>query len=174
MAKGKFKRSRWKAGNVYALPLVDGSFGIAQAIVADADLPGILNVGVFDYRYARLEDCGPTVQRRRVIALLATFRAEMNGGWWAPIGWSEPCIRPEEFPYVNFPTPVGRVHHSGGVLEDLVAAYHGLLPWNTNYHPDYYERLLAPGVPRPASARVLNDLELLTFRELNSNERYAA
>lgn len=174
MAKERFKRSRWKPGNVYALPLADGSFGIAQAIVADPDMPGILNVGVFDYRYATLEDCLPIVQRQRVIALLATWRAEMNGGWWAPIGWAEPCICAEEFPYSSLPTAVGRVHHSGGVLENLVSAYHGLLPWNSNYREDYYDRLLAPGVQRPTSARMLNQMELMTFRELNSHEKRTA
>jgi hypothetical protein len=51
MAKGSFKRSRWKPGSVYALPLADGSFGIAQAVVASPGLAGVINVAVFDYRY---------------------------------------------------------------------------------------------------------------------------
>src|SRR5262249_8704383 len=71
MVKGKFKRSRWKPGNVYALPLVDGSFGIAQAIVATPGLPGVLNIAVFDNRFPALSECCKTVARNRVIALLA-------------------------------------------------------------------------------------------------------
>ena len=81
MAKGKFKRSRWKPGNVYGVPLTDGSFGVVQAIVASPSLPGIVNVGVFDYRYPNLADCGKDISREHAIALLGTWRAEMNGGW---------------------------------------------------------------------------------------------
>jgi hypothetical protein len=167
-AQPRFKRSRWKPGNVYALPLVDGSFGVAQAIVASPGMAGILNVALFDYRYPSLSDCRTTVERNRVIALLATWRAEMNGGYWALVGWFEPCVAEMEFPNLQLGRDApGHIHHSGGVLENLVSAYHGLLPWNTNSQEDYYDILLAPGVKRPKTARLLNQLELATFRERN-------
>lgn len=173
MARGKFKRSRWKPGNVYAVPLTDGSFGIVQAVVASPGLPGVINVAVFDYRYPNLAECRKQVSREHVIALLGTWRAEMNGGWWALIGWSEPCVGVMEFPNVQLQGGVGHVHHSGGIIENLISAYHGLLPWNTNYREDYYDQLLAPGVTRPKAARLLNALELATYRERNRNERAA-
>lgn len=165
MPRGSFKRSRWKPGNVYGLPLADRSFGIAQAVVASPGLSGVINVAVFDHRYPSLADCRPTVARERVIALLGTWRAEMNGGWWALIGWAEPCVRADEFTNLQLGSLVGHTHHSGGVLENLVSAYHGLLPWNVNYREDYYDALLAPGVIRPKTARVLSATELATYRE---------
>jgi hypothetical protein len=167
MAKGSFKRSRWKAGNIYALPLVDGSFGMAQATVATPGLAGVVNVAVFDYRCPSVAQCPSTVARERVIALLGTWRAEMNGGYWALVGRAEPCVSAEEFPNLQLKSLVGHTHHSGGVIENLVSAYHGLLPWNVNYREDYYDVLLAPGVWRPKTARVLNALELATYRERN-------
>ena len=42
-----------------------------------------------------------------------------------------------------------------------------LLPWNVNYREDYYDVLLAPGVQRPKTVRMLNALELATYRERN-------
>lgn len=174
MAKGSFKRSRWKAGNVYALPLADGSFGIAQAIVASPGIPGVVNVAVFDYRYRALAECRNTVARANVIALLGTFRAEMNGGWWAPVGWAEPCVGVDEFMNVQLNGGVGHTHHGGGVIEGLVSAYHGLLPWNAMYREDYYDSLLAPGIQRPRSARILNALERSTYREASNRRRAAS
>src|SRR5687767_4762472 len=114
MPRGSLKRSRWKPGNVYALPLSDRSFGIAQAIVASPGLPGVINVAVFDYRYARLVECSTTVARDRVVALLGTWRAEMNGGYWALVGWAEPCVRADEFPNLQLKSLTGHTHHSGG------------------------------------------------------------
>lgn len=174
MAKGSFKRSRWKPGNVYALPLTDGSFGIAQAIVASPGLPGVINVAVFDDRYPTLAECRNTVARERLIALLGTWRAEMNGGWWALVEWAEPCVRADEFPNLQLKSLVGHTHHSGGVIENLVSAYHGLLPWNANYREDYYDVLLAPGVQRPKTARILGAVELSTYRERNRSGQAAS
>ena len=161
-----FKRSRWKPGDVYVVPLSQGWFGKVQAIVASPAFPNVVNVAVFGSKYPKVRHISADISSESLIALLATSRSEMNGGWWGKIGWSKPCVENHDFPNFRLGTEgVGHLHHSGSVIENLVSAMHGLLPWNINTPEDYFDRLLAPGVKRADTARILTAVELATLRQ---------
>lgn len=53
----KFRRSRWKPGTVYGIPLADGSFGIGQSI--DAMWESGIYIAVFSYHFDRLPVAPP-------------------------------------------------------------------------------------------------------------------
>ena len=150
------KRVRWAPGAVYAVPLGDGSFGVAQAI--DAMMVNVIYVALFADRLPALPVDLPRLRRTAVVALTATWRQHLNRGDWPYIGAAAPVVPKDAFPNEQLAKSgyVGAKHFDAGILANFLAACHGLVPWNVMYVEDYYDRLLAPGVTRPVAARVLD------------------
>lgn len=162
------RRSRWVPGTVYAVPLEDGSFGFAQAI--DAMMVNVIYVVLFADHVSDFPMDPPPLERRRVVSLAATQRQQLNGGEWLRIGVVPPIAHKAEFPNERFARNgyVGATHYDAGVLADFLSAYHGLLPWNVMHEEDYNDRLLAPGVRRPVSARVLDATSRAAYRKAHA------
>ena len=158
------KRSRWAPGAVYAVPLADGSFGFAQAI--DAMMDNVIYVALFDNRVHEAPSGPPVLDRQRVVSLAATWRQHLNRGDWAPLGVVAPVVRKSDFPNERFARAgyVGAKHYDAGILADFLSAYQGLLPWNVLYDEGYYDHLLAPGVARPSTVRVLDGEARTAYR----------
>jgi hypothetical protein len=150
------KRVRWSPGAVDAVPLSDGSFGIAQAI--DAMMVNIIYVALFSDRSSELPAVPPSLHRENIVALTATWRQHLNRGDWPYLSQVPLCVPKSAFPNERFAGAgyVGAKHSDAGLLALFLSAYHGLVPWNVMYKEDYYDGFLAPGVPRPASAIILD------------------
>lgn len=158
------KRVSWAAGAVYAVPLGDGSYGLAQAI--DAMMVNVIYVALFAARVPELPAAPPPLRREAVVALTATWRQHLNRGDWPYIGEAATVVRKGAFPSEQFAKAgyVGARHYDAGLLAKFLAAYHGLLPWNVMHVEDYYDRLLAPGVSRPAAAVLLDPAARAAYR----------
>jgi immunity protein 26 of polymorphic toxin system len=153
--KGR-KRVRWSPGAVYAVPLSDGSFGIAQAI--DAMMVNVIYVALFAHRFAELPTTLPLLQRNHIVSLTATWRQHLNRGDWPYLEHAPLSVAKSSFPNERFARDgyVGAKHADAGILALFLSAYHGLVPWNVMYRDDYYDQFLAPGVPRPTQAVILD------------------
>lgn len=153
--KGK-KRVRWAPGAVYAVPLTDGSFGLAQAI--DAMMENVIYVALFADRFGELPVDPPPLRRESIVSLTATWRQHLNRGDWPFLGKASICVPKSAFPNERFARNwyVGAKHADAALLAQFLSAYHGLLPWNVMYVEDYYDKFLAPGVPRPVNAVILD------------------
>src|SRR5258706_5398224 len=92
MAPAKRKQSRWKPGTVYAVPLTDRSFGIAQAGEAQAPFVNVIYVALFADRYTHIPDAVPALERDSAVSLTATWRQALNRGEWLSLG-----VAPEIF-----------------------------------------------------------------------------
>jgi hypothetical protein len=157
-------KARWKPGMVYAVPLEDGSFGLAQAI--DAMAVNIIYVGVFSDRFPSLPPSPPGLSPSSAVALLATWRQALNRGEWSSLGVAAPAFKKGHFPNERFSAKgfVGAKHYSAGLIAEFLSAYHGLLPWNVMSQENYYDAMLKPGVS-PAEAVVLSPGERLAYRK---------
>jgi hypothetical protein len=166
-----FKRSRWQSGMVYAIPLSDGSFCFAQA--AAAAMANVIDIAILARRVHELPSHVPDLSRQEVVALGATWRQHLNRGQWHAIGISASIVPIEEFPNQRLlkAGAVGIQHMDAGLWEKLLDAWYGLRPWNVMYEEDYFDKKLAPGVCRPASAIVLSsdDRERFRAQSLASN-----
>jgi hypothetical protein len=158
------KRPRYKPGTVYAVPLADGSFGLAQA--GSPMFPTVIYVAMFLDRFETIPSGPPPLDESRLVSLTATWRKNLNKDEWVPLGASE--LTPG---LLNHPSEalaaggyVGAKHCDSGLLSEFLSACHGALPWNVMHDPAYYEKLLVPGTARPANAVVLGEKERTAYR----------
>ena len=166
MASTKRKQSRWKPGTVYAVPLRDGSFGIAQAGEAQGALVNVIYVALFSDRYTRIPDEVPALERESAVSLVATWRQALNRGEWLSVGVAQELFKKSEFPNERYASDgyVGAKNYDAGLLAEFLSAFHGLLPWNVMHNPAYYDGLLRPGLSRPPSVKMLTERERETYR----------
>ncbi|MCC8561297.1 hypothetical protein, partial [Xanthomonas perforans] len=158
------RRPSYKPGMVYAVPLVDGSFGLAQA--GSPMFPNVIYVALFLDLFLALPTEIPRLDASRVISLTATWRKNLNRGEWIPLGISEPTLD-----LLKHPTQalagvgyLGAKHYDAGLLSEFLSTCHGLLPWNVMYDPAYYEKLLLSRCARPEKVVVLGEGERTAYR----------
>ena len=148
----------------YAVPLSDGSFGIAQA--GEAMMTNVVYVALFSNRLPVLPDRPPELERKSAIALSATWRQALNRGDWPSLKLAAEVFQKAEFPNERFaPGYVGAKHCDAGVLRDFLSAYHGLIPWNAMHDPAFYDNLLMPGLNRPDSVVLLGEQVRARYRQ---------
>jgi hypothetical protein len=160
---------------VYAVPLSDGSFCFAQAVV-DA-MTNVIDIAVFRTRLDKLPSEPPNLERSDLISLSATWRQALNRGDWAALGITTPAVDRLDCPnqkLIESGTTVGIRTSDPGIIEGLLNAWFGLEPWNVMYKDDYYDAMLAPGVTRPASALVLSQTDRVAYRAKRISESETA
>jgi hypothetical protein len=159
-------RRRWQCGSVFAVPLPDGTFGLVQAL--DPVLANVVDCALLA---ARLEIYNAVVSELRpgdVIAVLGTWKRALQSAHWRAITEIEPLFDP-----LATPNRQRLARRSGGegvawvdaqFVADLLAAWHGLVPWNVLADPLAYDKCLLVGIHRPLTARVLPFEERRTYR----------
>jgi hypothetical protein len=152
----------------YAVPLADGSFGIAQA--GDAMWTNVIYVALFSDRLTEIPTGPLEISRASAVCLSATWRQSLNRGDWPSIALHSEIFAKSAFPNERFADQgyVGAKNYDAGILMDFLSAYHGLIPWNVSHDPAYYDRLLMPELPIPSQALILSDAE----REAYRREKY--
>lgn len=171
MKNNPFKRSKWAPGMVYAVPLSDGTYGFAQAI-SEAML-NVIDVVILRTHSTSVPPVPPSIYAADVISLWATWRQDLNNGNWAALGVSLPIVEASDMPNQKLIAAgsVGVQHANGGLIQHLLNAWHGLVPWNTMHDENYFDSKLAPGVLRPANAIVLASTERDAYRAVREADR---
>ena len=162
--ESKPKRTRYKPGMVYAVPLADGSYGLAQA--GSAMFPTVIYVALFLDRLDAPPTELPSLDSSRLVSLTATWRKNLNNGEWLPLGVTDLSQSLREHPTERLAAAgyVGAKHYDTGLLSEFLSACHGALPWNVMYDPAFYEELLIPGSGRPDRALILGEKERTLYR----------
>jgi len=173
MSKGKYKRTlKWRAGDLFAVPLVDGSFGFAQAIAPVESWA--IDFALLSSRSTELKWPKQSISESDAIGVLATWRTVVTGGHWAKVGSAAPCLSVDSCPnqLLIAAGENGVTHADWGLLQKFLSAFHGLFPWNL-YPAFDFDSYLLPNRARPASAKVLSALELHNYKE-NESRKIAA
>lgn len=154
---------KWETGDIFAIRLKDDSFGFG--VVLDSQKPP--RVGLYDHRETSLPPDRGKLSTSSVISVQLVTADLLDEGDWIVVGKQKP----------GFLTLLGRslrkVTRSGGVsstvigsgnFSDLADACHGLVPWNSKFEEDYFDRLLKFGVCRPKAAVLLSREEREKYR----------
>lgn len=167
MITPKFKKIKWQPGMVYVVPLIDGSFGYAQAI--DLAMVNVVDLVLFSVRDLGPPEVIPNLGVHDVISYSATWRQSLNGGVWKSLGVFDLIVSKMDHPNQKLiaANAIGIKHSDIGLLSDLLNAWHGLIPWNVMFDEEYYDKKLAKGVSRPKSAVILSPDDRLKYREDN-------
>ena len=150
---------------VFAIPLEDGTFGIAQAI--DSMLENVIYVAIFSNRYEALPKNINHLDKDAVISLNATWKQDLNNGTWAKICVLPPVVKKSDFPNEKFAHNgyIGAKHSSAGLFNDFLSAFHGIVPWNVMANEMYWDEYLNNGNGRPNTARLLSPQERVQYRK---------
>lgn len=160
--KKKRKRVKPHAGQVVAIPLADGSFGLGHVAAFDMSITMVL----FARRARTPETLASEIERglaEAPIAMMEVTDDELNDGEWPVIGERPPPYPPAmlDAKGKSFTAPMART---------LLSAYHGLLAWDMMADPRYFEWRLLPGVKVPSSIRYKKDLEAAAKTEAAKTE----
>jgi hypothetical protein len=152
MTMSRRNRINWEPGDLFVVPLVDGSFGIVQVI--DRWMPRWVYAAVTDQRMASSSLATPVDRNARVIALIAVSDEEFDFGAFPRIGPAPAMAHRKDFPNERYALTgyVGAKSYTGAVVADFLSAWHGLTPWTTYKDPAYFDQLLMNGVERPPHA----------------------
>ena len=158
------RRVKWVPGLVFAVPLTDHSWGVGQT--AELMMPHWGYCALFSVRFPTLEAAIPRPNKKDLVALLAVARRGLASGYWPVIATAPPLFAKAEFPNERLAASgyIGAKMYDYGLGEALLSAFHGLTPWNTYKEENYLDTMLAPGVARPASAKVLSAAERAAYR----------
>jgi hypothetical protein len=160
---------KWAPGLICAVPLADGSFGVAQT--GELMMPNIGYCALFSTRLMKHDVPTPQPARSDVVALLAVARYGITSGHWPVLAAAPTLFATTEFSNERFRNVgyVGSIAYDCALAEDLLSAFHGLIPWNDWKDENYLDTMLAPDVPRPPTARLLSADELASYRAAKSS-----
>jgi hypothetical protein len=148
---GRRKRIKWDHGDVFGVPLVDGSFGLVQAV--DHWMPHWIYTAVTDGRVASLTAADTMMQLGKMVSLLAVNDDPFNFGGFTCVGRASPMVLRRDFPNEAFAESgyVGATSYTGGVITDFLSAWHRLAPWNAYQDEAFFDKLLVSGLERPSN-----------------------
>lgn len=144
----KKKKLAIEQDQLLALPLADGSYGLAH--VARALDPHSTLYVLHSSRAAQPDDLAVLADPRDAIAVGVTDDLPVSTGDWRIIGKRR----------LDYARPMPQLEGKWGgykILPNQLSAYHGLIPWDASV---FYRENLLPGVPNPPpEARFKKDFD---------------
>jgi hypothetical protein len=174
MATAAFKRTlKWQPGDVFAVPLTDGSFGFVQAVAPV--MTHAIDFAVLSTRTSTPTATISEVDASSVIAIHAAWRQAISGGYWGKVLRTKLLISPSQCPnqtLIAHSNGIGTQHSSAGLVETYLSACHGLVPWNI-HKAHSFDDYLIQGSSRPSLAYLLSPAELAIYQQAASAHHVA-
>lgn len=148
----KKKNQRWAVGDLFHIPLSDGTFSVGQVVGIEPEAMNSAVCAFFSIQYkpAPLE-LKKAFTEHDLISVLFVTRDLLDSGVWHV--FSSSTALPTT-PYLD----ISRLRMTGfvgvkiigaGIVTMFMEAYFGLYPWNGFYEPDYLDRLLVSPAKKP-------------------------
>lgn len=146
----------WDQADFVALPLLDGGQALAQVVDRRGALPGTAFLALTSRRVDPAAAIAP-LTLSEILAIRFVEAAHLDDGTWPILGFdrlpaTERLVRLADARSDALTDPPGTV--AAAVAEAFVNACHGLLAWDFFPQADLFDRMLAPGLARPAAARI--------------------
>jgi len=155
-------RTALEIGNIFAIPLGDGTFAIGQVLAHEQGMLGAISCAFYGLRYKAIPslDALPMLDETLLIASHFTGKDRLVGSHWTILGKLEPILSTDVYPYESQRVMgwAGAKMIGTAILEEFLQAYWGLAHWDNWGDPNYLDGVLLPGNKRPRSARTKNDL----------------
>jgi immunity protein 26 of polymorphic toxin system len=150
----KKKRQRHKDGDVFVVPLNDGTYSLGQILAYEREA---LNSVACAFYNIRIVD-GPTLEipaplpQDRVISILLTTRDLLNRAVWPVIADRAIPTMVAVRPYEQYRVKkwVGARIIGSGIVDKFLNAYFGLAPWDAMQDPNYFDSLLLHASLKPS------------------------
>ena len=154
------KRQKWSVGDVFVIPLSDGSWGPAQIIGREPSVLNSVSVALFDCKVGSKPDalqCRLTEDS--AFATLFVTRDLLDSGVWVVVGVKPVAISRRLLPFESTRSKgfVGATVVGSGNVNKFVDAWFGLHPWDAWHDPRYLDKLLLDPSRRPARVKLKSD-----------------
>jgi hypothetical protein len=153
------KRQVWSIGDVFAIPLEDGTFGVGQIIGYEPQALNSAAIALFDLKLSKIGDDPPDVDAAGIFAMLFSTRELLDSGVWRVLGQKPVPVPDRDHPYERLRSKgfIGAAIEGAGIVRRFVNAYFGLAPWNPYKDPEYFDKLLIEPAKRPTVRLVFQE-----------------
>jgi len=157
------KKQAWEVGDLFEIPLRDGSRVLGQVVGREADALNSAAVALFDLRLAAGSPPPDPAQARTATVFSALFvtRDLLDHGTWKVMGRTAPRLagasRPQE--HLRAKGWVGAKIIGSGTVREFAEAFYGLSPWDDFHDPHYLDRLLVDPSVKPHARLVYSRTE---------------
>src|SRR6267378_3357980 len=128
------KRQRHKEGDVFLIPLNDGTYGLGQILSYEPQALNAVGCAFYNIRVVEGPSLGilAPLPQDRVISIVLTTKDLLNRAVW-PVVADRAIPTPKSArPYEKYRAKkwLGAQISGSGIVNDFLNAYHGLKPWN--------------------------------------------
>lgn len=147
------KRQKWKIGDLFKIPLADGSASLGHIVAQELEMLNSVTCAFYDIKVP--DTCPPQAppppSEETLIACLFTTHDLLSCGEWPVIGHSSPRISPEQLPYESCRKSgwVGAKMRGSGIVRRFLDAYYCMAPWDDWADPAYLDAFLITPSKRP-------------------------
>ena|SRR5688500_4003018 len=163
------RRKTWDVGNVFAVPLADGTHCLGQVVGREAQVLNSITCAFYGKRLSETEllDVRGTPEIGDLIAVQFITKELLTRKVWKVVGSFPVTLEKRFFPHEDKRAQnwIGAKMIGAGIMRRFLNAYFGFEPWNVMVQEDYYDQLLTPGISRPASAVVLSSAAREEYRK---------
>ena len=159
-------RQKWKVGDIFSIPLLDGTFSFGQIVGTHLTQSPIL--ALFEIKQEQNTITTDQLIEARILSVW-NFDDEYIANHNYKVLYNEELIAS--------PEKVKNKEHSGGAdIHHLANVFFGLELYNVMYQENYYDKFLQPNIQRPKSIIWLNQYERNKYRrekfkiDKNNNE----
>lgn len=151
----KPKKQAVQQGDVFFVPLIDGTQSIGQVVKVTKKALNSIVCAFFDIHLSVAGDqVEQDLQEGDLISVRFVTSDLLADGYWRVIENRKVKIDVESY------IPVANLERNGfvgvsivgsGNIQEFLSAYYGLCPWDAWHDPTYLDKLLVPQKKRPAN-----------------------
>lgn len=143
------KRQKWGPGDLFAVPLLDGSFLLGQVLAHEPQAMNGVSCALFDQRFNNNNAPRPAIDA--IFSILLVTRDLLDRGVWQIVGNSPIDVPRSAFPFENLRPAgfVGATIRGSRIVNEFANAFCGLHPWDDWANPDYLDGLLISPAKKP-------------------------
>jgi hypothetical protein len=149
-------------GDVFLVPLEDGTHSLGQVLDVTKHVMNSVLCAVFTLRGMRPRVDAFLPEEKAMVAVQFVTPDSLKRHLWPIIRNDEVLIDPGRYlALVELASKkwIGAKIIGSGNMNNLMDAYFGLRPWDDQHDPNYLDKLLAPGVPRPSNAVLVKPVD---------------
>ncbi|MEH6955185.1 Imm26 family immunity protein [Neobacillus drentensis] len=144
------KPQKWKDGDVFSIPLSNGSYGYGQILWHKGKKSVTCAILKMNSENILLVE---EIIQSIVVSVITTRSEDLDEGKWKIIGNVPLMIKEEMVPWEHSGKPgVGSKIYQELILVSLIEAFFAIKPWNfLNFKDSFMDTLLLPGINRPSN-----------------------
>lgn len=149
------KKERWNVGDLFLVPLQDGTFSLGQIVAFEPEALNSVVCGFYDciVQEYQFEAGEMDLRQEDLVAMLFTTRDLLDSGDWPIVGHVAPANIDSfaDLPDLRAKRFVGAKIVGSGNIVKMMNAMQGLYPWNAFHEPNYLDKLLISPEKKPAN-----------------------